>query len=207
MVKQFEGTKIFEIADFKVSGGDNGAPVYITGYANTKGHADSYGDIPLNYNGQPVYDLSRHSKNPVFLADHYNSVGNIIGAFVYPDTHEDEKGLYFKVRLMENPQTDIAKHAVEAYKNGYARALSIGGKWLYENPENPNQLTKAYIYEISGVAIPADQDALTNAPSPKQLQSSKASADQLAELIREYGDAKVSDVMKKIKQTKEQANE
>jgi hypothetical protein len=150
-------TKTCILEDFK-SFSDEGAH-YITGYANNKGVEDSYGDIATSINGRPVYDLTkRFIYNPVALVDHGRSVGNIFGAFILGPgaTYEDEKGLHFKLRLMDNPQTEIARHAVEAYKSGDARAFSIGGEWFYEDPTNKKNLTSAIIYEISGVAIGAD---------------------------------------------------
>jgi hypothetical protein len=118
-----EDHKVIEIVDFKSEKTEDGH--YITGYANTKGKADAYGDIPMSLNGKPVYDLSKFKRNPVALVDHQNSVGNIFGSFIIGTgaTEEDEKGLKIKLRLMDNPQTDVAKHAVEAYKSGFARAI------------------------------------------------------------------------------------
>jgi len=173
IIENFEtdySKKTFEISDFKVVEEDSGK-IYITGYANTKNKPDSYGDIPTNFNGQPVYDLSRFLKNPVFLIDHYASVGNIAGNFV--ELVEDDVGLRFKLLLMpiEKCFTDSVKHAVSAFKEGFARALSIGGKWFYDDPQNPSHLTRAYIYEISGVAIPADQDALCYTQRPKSIEN------------------------------------
>lgn len=163
--------KQFDLIDFKAEQTDDG--FYITGYANTKGKADAYGDIPTNLDGKPVYDLkSRFAKNPVALVDHENSVGNIFGVYVLGKgaTEENENGLAIKLRLMDNPQTDISKHAVEAYKSGFARAFSIGGQWFFEDPTNPKFLTKAIIHEISGVAIGADGNALSSTQKPKSYQ-------------------------------------
>lgn len=160
---------------------------YIQGYANTKNTPDAYGDIPTNYEGKPVYDLSRFKKNPVFLADHEVSVGNIIGVFT--ELKEDEKGLWFKAKLMESPQTDIAKHAIEAIKQGFSRALSIGGKWFFEDPNNPTHLTKAYIHEISAVAVGADGNALSTQDIPKQLTekiSKGTSLDEIEPLLNAF---------------------
>jgi len=153
--------------------------LYISGIANTKDVADAYGDIPT---GKRVYDLERYKKNPVVLVDHENSVGAIIGRMV--KVQETDKGLEFKMRVMDNPQTDIAKHAVEAIKTGFAKALSIGGKWTYgkDLDNGQRELTKALIYEISLVGIGADGNALTDVPSPKSFQPKESlTADQQAE--------------------------
>lgn len=186
--------KNLEIEDFEVKTEGDGAEkaTYIYGYANTKGKPDAYGDIPHNLDGNPVYDLSsRFKSNPAALVDHTNSVGNIFGVFIVGKnaTAEDEKGLRIKLRLMDNPQTDIAKHAVEAYKSGFARAFSIGGQWKFEDPKNKSHLTTAIIHEISGVALGADGSALSTVSKPKSLpEITEAERKRLVleELIKEY---------------------
>jgi phage head maturation protease len=167
-VKSFDGVKTFEIEGVKIAKSESGRTV-LSGYANTKGKPDSYGDIPTNYNGQPIYQMTRFKKNPVMLVDHSNSVSKIMGRFT--QVFEDERGLYFESELMkqEEAMCDVVKHAISAYENGFARALSIGGRWVYGDSKNPNHLTEALIVEISGVAIPADEDALCNPGlKPKQ---------------------------------------
>lgn len=197
-------TKQIDIADLKVF--DEEGASYITGYANTKGVADSYGDIPMSINGEPVYDLtSRFERNPVALVDHGRSVGNIFGVFVLGPgaTYEDERGLRFKLRLMDNPKTAIAQHAVEAYKSGFARALSIGGEWLFKDPKNKKHLTKAIIYEISGVAIGADSFAVTEKPYVKSEKTEDEDHREVLEiLIEEYRKSLSSQVLKAIEAVK-----
>lgn len=192
--------RVLEILEYKSEQTADG--FYVTGYANTKGNEDAYGDIPTNYKGRPVYDLSRFKKNPVALVDHENSVGNIFGIFVIGQgaTEEDAKGLKIKLRLMDNPATDIAKHAVEAYKSGFARAFSICGLWLYEDKENPKHLTKAIIHEISGVAIGADGQALSSSPKPKMLTMTESDKRKMAiaELIGVYRKNPSENILKTI---------
>lgn len=156
--------RIFCIRDFKRISDKEKDRFYISGYANNKDIEDDYGDIPK---GNNVYDLVRYNKNPVILADHNNSVEGIIGTMV--SLKENKKGLKFRALFMNNPQSDIAAHAIQAIKEGHLRALSIGGKWFYEDKKNPNVLTRAKIYEISFVAIPADSNALTNSNIPKKI--------------------------------------
>lgn len=181
--------KTVVLKDFKIL--QEGSVTYITGYANTKGHPDAYGDIPVNFNGMPIYDLDTAFKhNPVALLDHENEVSGIFGSFIVGPgaTEEDEIGLKIKLRLMEDPQTDETKHAVAAFKSGYARAFSIGGQWFYEDPANPKHLTRAVIYEISAVAIGADPFALASTPKPKSAPKSiKPKRGEMIEaLISEY---------------------
>ena len=194
--------KTVELLEYKAEQTEEG--FYISGYANTKGKPDAYGDIPTNFNDKPVYDLSRFKKNPVALVDHEQSVGNIFGA--YTEVEEDEKGLRIKLRLMDNPQTDIAKHAVEAYKSGFARAFSIGGQWSFEDKDNPTHLTKAFIHEISGVAIGADQHSLASTAKLKAMKEiTKAERLEVMEiLIKEYRKSGSEDVLTILERFKEQ---
>ena len=195
-------TKESIITDYKLLTEDGAT--YITGYANNKGVEDSYGDIATSINGQPVYNLTkRFQYNPVALVDHGRSVGNIFGAFILGPgaTFEDEKGLHIKLRLMDDPQTEIARHAVAAYKSGVARAFSIGGEWVYDDPKNKSHLTSAIIYEISGVAIGADPVALSSAPMYKSFDK-EAEGEQsqkvLEILIAEYRKSLSSQILSAI---------
>jgi len=164
-------TKLFEVTERKVTEEDG--KIYLTGYANTKGHSDSHGDIPTNFNDQPVYILDFMLKNPVCFVDHWASASNIAGNFV--ELKEDEKGLWFKLLFRDLPDiyNNEVKDAVSAWQKGFGRALSIGGNWLFEDAENPNNLTKAVLREISLVGIGSDHDALTDADYPKHIATKK----------------------------------
>jgi hypothetical protein len=196
--------KTFEIEDFKVDSKDG--KIYISGYANTKGHADSYGDVPTNYLKQPVYDITRMQKNPVMFADHNNSIKEIMGNFV--ELEEDKKGLRFKA-LLRNPETIAQpglKDGITAFRDGFARALSIGGMWKFEDPKNPTHLTKAIIHEISGVGVGADHLSLTNTPKPKsdpEQETPKASPlEQVEALVAEYRKSKDDSILEQIEEIK-----
>lgn len=167
----FEGRKSLDIEDIKIETriekDNNGKEIektYFTAYANTKNKSDAYGDIPK---GDEVYDFEIFKDNPIMLVDHFNSVGSIAGTWV--EFEENAKGLKVIGLFMNDPQTDIVKHAIAAYKQGHGRALSIGGKWLYEDKNNPNYITKAIIYEISLVGVGADPRALAVGDKPKKL--------------------------------------
>lgn len=180
--------------------------IYLSGYANTKNKADAYGDIPTNFKDQPVYELTRFLQNPVLLINHDNSVDSIAGRFV--EIGEDETGLKFKALLMSNPQTDKVKHAIEAYKQGFGVALSIGGKWVFEDPENPQNLTKAIIHEISLVAVGADGNALTDADRPKGLTKTDGNntPKELVDAIKSYRESPTLGNMLKIEKLKKEGN-
>lgn len=162
--------KSFEITKFKAY--EESGKVFIEGYANTKGHPDRYGDIPTVMTSKRnfVYDVSDFRKNPVMLIDHRNSVSSIAGKFV--TVQEDEVGLFIKAEFSDSQLPEI-KHAREMYLNGYAKALSIGGSFMYEDESNPNLLTLAKIYEISLVAVPADPNSLVDAVPEEGKEAGK----------------------------------
>lgn len=153
--------KILPIGDCKVSTGRDGV-CYLCGYANTKGVADRYGDVPTVYKTKRdyVYDLKEYLKNPVVLIDHHNAVDHVAGSMV--DIKEDGKGLWFKAKLSASDYPVVA-HARQVYSEGHAKGISIAGKFEFENPDQPTHLTLAKIYEISLVAVPADPNALAEA--------------------------------------------
>lgn len=154
-IKQYIGHREFEITDFKAEERADGA-LEISGYANTKHIADRYGDIPTEFNRSYVYDIVEFLKNPIMLLDHDGEVKNVAGSFA--ECREDEKGLFVK-GVFTKSDLPIMKHARTLIKEGHLKTFSIGGRWMYEDLENPNHLTLAKIYEISIVAVPADPNA------------------------------------------------
>jgi len=170
--------KILPIEGGKITQ-ENGA-VFLEGYANTKNQPDRYGDIPTVFKTKRdyVYDLKEYLKNPVLLVDHVNAIDHVAGSMA--DIREDGKGLYFKAKFStsDNP---VVEHARRIYTEGHAKGISIAGKFHYENPDAPDQLTLAEIYEISLVAVPADPDALAEAVSKalKTLSESKTHGENM----------------------------
>jgi|GEM_PF-668835 len=166
--------KILPIEGGKITQ-ENGA-VYLEGYANTKGQADRYGDIPTVYKSKRdyVYDLKEYLKNPVLLVDHVNAIDHVAGSMA--EIREDARGLYFKAKFSASDYP-VVEHARRIYTEGHAKGISIAGKFHYENPDAPNQLTLAEIYEISLVAVPADPDALAEAVQKALKSLSKSDKD------------------------------
>lgn len=201
--KIFEGKKEFEIQDFKVLDSTDGK-VRIGGYANTKGHADRYGDIPtvLASERNFIYEIGDYKKNPVLLIDHVNRVDHLAGSIDV--IREDEKGLYFEATFSESNAQPVA-HARTVYAEGHAKAISIAGRFHYENVKAPEQLTLAEIFEISLVAVPADPDSLvapivTATAETEEIEEalSAASADVKATLEN----LEVKKVVKEVQKTK-----
>jgi len=177
--------KTFQADDIKII--EDSGKFYFEGYANTKNKPDSYGDVPTNYNGQPVYDLSRFKKNPSLFINHETDVECTAGTFI--ELKEDETGLYFRCLLQRLEDCDLPKlrQAVRNCMNGISRALSIGGRWYFDDPKNPTHLTRAYIYEISLAGVGADEDALTNVAKPKSFDSNIDKPNRLRENQKDLG--------------------
>jgi len=184
-----EATKLLPIQFFKATTREDGS-VMISGYANTKGHPDRYGDIPTvfpalrNY----VYELTDYLKNPIWLLDHTNSVSSIVGSSD-PDLggfiREDERGLGFAMVFTKSNFGPIA-HARTVYLEGIGRAISISGRWHFEDKDNPDHLTFAEIYENSLVAVGADPDALTSKGLSLPGETEKGTARNLQGCIAAY---------------------
>ena len=98
--------------------------------------------------------------NPVLLVDHRNESGSVAGRVI--DIEEDEVGLKFSARLMpiDKCHAPHVKHAVACAMEGILHGISIAGIFDRDT-ENKSVITRAHIYEISLVAIPADQHSLT----------------------------------------------
>jgi HK97 family phage prohead protease len=96
--------------------------------------------------------------NPVMLIDHRMSVENIAGH--YTIVREDDRGLFVQGQVSNSPHM---KHARFALMEKSLRTLSIGGIWVYE-PDG-RTISKAYLFEISLVAVPANPDAIIQARS------------------------------------------
>jgi phage head maturation protease len=138
------------------------------------------------------------------LADHIMQLDHIIGTFIYPDTKEDTHGLAVKFILMDNPQTAETKHAIEAFKSGHARTLSINGIATFGDPDDENHITAFDVWEISGVAVPADNKAIDTTVPIAHAASPNAEANRLKALREKYGAARVDAVMEKIKNLKKE---
>lgn len=198
--------KAHVLNDYKYYTSEEGQ--YITGYASVKNVEDAQGET---FVGNTVYDLTRFRMNPVALVDHDDSVGSIFGVYIIGKdaTEEDDIGLKVKLKLMDNPQTDLAKHAVETFKSGIARGFSVGGRWERDR-HNRKLLTKAHIYEISGVAIPSNFVSLTDKPYVKSISQEtelQTMHKVLEMLIGDYRKSSSNEVLSAILNLKEAINE
>jgi len=190
--------KVWEITQVKAVKAENGV-VTIEGYANTKGKPDRYGDIPMvmprlrNY----VYELSQFIKNPVLLMNHRNEVQSIAGSFDV--LREDENGLFFKATFSQSDFPPVA-HARTVYAEGHGKALSIAGRFYYEDKDNAAHLTYADIFEISLVGVGADPDALgmTDSAEPKAVEAEAEALVLMAEAERKESEAVEKELAKAV---------
>jgi len=177
-----KGSEIIGFANlgvgFKID--NNTDYIMLKGYLNnklipgtTEPAKDSYGDIPT---GSNVYDVKRLESNPVALVNHMNDASGIAGNYIY--LSENEQGLQFKLilRPIDSIHAPITKDAVQAWADGFGKAFSIGGQWLYDleksRPEdNEWILVKAILHEASLVAIGADQWALSSVPDTSSVET------------------------------------
>lgn len=196
----YDGVKTFPCSDLKVETSEGGA-IFISGYVNNKNIPDAYGDIPTSIDGKNVYDLGRYNLNPVLLIDHECETASIAGKAV--EIREDEIGLFVKFQLMLNPKSEDVAHAIQAVIEGLLKAFSIGGRWYFDDEQNRALLTRAYIHEISLVAIGADQYALISEVASKSDESQETKAvDGLELAVERYmsGDISALYEIKKIKE-------
>lgn len=183
---------------FKVD--DNANYTMLKGYLNNKlipgtnePSKDSYGDIPT---GSNVYDIKRLESNPVALVNHDNNAAGIAGNYIY--LSENEQGLQFKLilRPVDSIHELSTKDAVSAWMNGWGKAFSIAGRWLYDlEKSNPDDntwiLVKAILHEASLVAIGADEFALSAVPNTgKSEQEGKEQPLTLDGAVRKYLETK-----------------
>lgn len=176
--------KYIPVSSIKISTAGSGETI-IEGYANTKGKEDRYGDIPVVYSAKRnyVYDFTHFLKNPVLLIDHTNKINHIAGSVI--SIGEDKTGLFFKAGFSSSDYP-IVRHAKHIYSEGHAKAISIAGRFHYEDTENENYLTLAEIYEISLVAVGADPDALVmvNPKKSPELEKIKTTIESLLSIVQ-----------------------
>lgn len=127
--------------------------VSFAGYASTWAHV-----TPTDRQGDNIQvgafreTIRQFMTNPVMLTDHRMSVDNIAGH--YTIVREDDKGLFVQGQVSNSPEM---RHVRFALMEKSLRTLSIGGIWVYE-PDG-RTISKAYLFEISLVAVPANPDA------------------------------------------------
>jgi HK97 family phage prohead protease len=123
---------------------------------------DRYGDII-----EPAgWDLKNYKKNPVFLWGHNYSmppIGKAVSVKVTDDT------LVFQIQFATAEEYAFADTIYRLYLGGFLKATSVGFQDLEREPiidkKNEGRQTgwhflKQELYELSGVTVPANPDAI-----------------------------------------------
>lgn len=133
-----------------------------TDYRDVKfeGYASTFKDTtPADRDGDYVMPgafnetIAEFKKNPVMLCDHRNSVFNIAGS--YSKMGLNAQGLYVQGRVSN---ADDMKSVRCKIAEGHLKALSIGGMFRYD--DDGRGIKEVKLFEVSLVAVPANQDAL-----------------------------------------------
>jgi HK97 family phage prohead protease len=98
--------------------------------------------------------LADFKRNPVLLMDHQNSVHNIAGSF--SRIRASSAGLEVRGEISNAPELRKIRFLVA---EKHLRAFSIGGLFRYSE-ENFSQIKEVSLFEVSLVAVPANQEAL-----------------------------------------------
>lgn len=141
--------------------------VFVEGLASTFAKT-----TPADRDGDYVMDnafdgtLGEFKKNPVMLIDHRNSVMNIAGSF--DKIGIVDKGLAVRGRVSNAP--DLARVRFLIMEK-HLKAFSMGGMFFYGT--DGRAIQKVDLFEVSLVAIPANQDALFSVRSPTLEEAKK----------------------------------
>ena len=132
---------------------------YISGYASTFGNIDTYGDIVEPTAFDEVIDLfNRGDRHLVLLHNHYSNQS--IG--VVTELRKDAKGLWFAGEIA----TDITdgEQTAKRIARGIIKAVSIGYylRDFFVDKDGYYHLTDIDLFEISAVALPANDKAIIN---------------------------------------------
>lgn len=170
----------FELCDLKFDtkdAADSTDSVTFEGYASVWGRVDSYGDTVI----KGAFAQALKDRRPMMLYGH--NPGRVIGKFV--SATEDDKGLL--VKGMTTPGNSDACDVAASLKFGAMSGLSIGGYTTdWETTKQGGRLIKAFdLYEISVVAMPAEQDARIDTQSIKSALDACDSISDMEELLRE----------------------
>jgi len=110
--------------------------------------------------------LDNYKKNPVFLWQHNRyepPIGKAINVYI------DNNGLNIDVEFADAQTYEFADTIFKLYQGGYLNAVSVGFMVLERDPNDTYRITKQELFELSGVTVPANQDALAKALNEKVI--------------------------------------
>lgn len=167
-----------QLCDLKFSGKAD-EPVKFEGYASVWGRQDSYGDTIL----KGAFTQALQERRPMMLYGH--NPGRVIGKWT--SLGEDDKGL--KVDGELTPGHSDAQDCAASLKHGAMSGLSIGGYTDdAEYLQDGGRLIKVFdLYEISVVAMPAENEARIDSSSVKSTLDECVSLADMELMLRDLG--------------------
>lgn len=139
-----EGGKIVDYQDVVIEG-------FASTFKNTTPR-DRDGDyvMPDAFNDT----IQAFMRNPVMLTDHRNSVDNLAGSF--EKISINQAGLAVRARVSNAPELRRVRFLIA---EKHLKAFSMGGLF-YFGGDDGHAIEKVVLWEVSLVAIPANQDCL-----------------------------------------------
>lgn len=165
---------------------DPTAPVQFEGYGSVWDRTDSYGDTVH----KGAFAESLKERDPIMLYSHNPT--RVPGKWL--STTEDNKGLRLLGEL--TPGHSEATDLAASLKHKSLTGLSIGGYTKESTPKhekNPyggRDITKFDLYEVSPVAMPAENEARIDTQSVKMMLDQCGTPADFEELLREAGFSK-----------------
>lgn len=138
----------------------------IEGWAN-KAVVDRTGDIIT----KDAWQLDNYSKNPIILFSHDKN--QPIGRAIV--TEAKDEGLFVKAKISKSDAPEISK-VRDLIKEGVLNAFSVGFdmKQSEKTADGYNEIKAAELFEISVVAIPANQDSVFSLTKSYDYETLKA---------------------------------
>ena len=114
--------------------------------------------------------LTGYMRNPILLYDHkYTQPAGVVTKALV-----NERGLWIEAKL-PRPESGLPRHYWNLVRDGFLRALSIGGKFTRDSLK---RLVKIDLHEISVASVGVNAGTLLSA------QTAKAFGDELSEIDR-----------------------
>lgn len=174
------------VVDTEKAQKDPTAPITFEGYGSVWGRTDSYGDTVH----KGAFKESLKERMPIMLMSHNPS--RVPGKYL--SAKEDDKGLKLLGEL--TPGHSEATDLGASLKHGSLTGLSIGGYTkesqpkAKDNPYGGRDISKFDLYEVSPVAMPAENEARIDTQSVKSMLDQCNSPADCEELLREAGFSK-----------------
>lgn len=140
-------------------------------------HRDRHGEVVK----QDGWDLKNYKKNPIILWGHdYRSLDAVVG--VATDIKIEDKKMIIKGVFAS---TDSGQKLRKLYDDGIIKTVSVGFIAKERNDENPDEIEKAELLELSFVSVPANPNALSLAKDLITVLSNDSEDNQKAiEIIK-----------------------